>query len=104
MAVEEAKINVKKNGFSSNIQIVYDSLDGVNDRFDLVLANLTTPQILNISEKLKSKLKSDGWLLVSGIWFTKQEEDVISRFRELNLFLDRKSSEGGWVALLFKQG
>ncbi|MER3447813.1 MAG: hypothetical protein C4291_13725 [Candidatus Dadabacteria bacterium] len=101
IAVEEAKINVKKNGFS-NIQVMYDSLKGINDKFDLVLANLGTVEILNISEELKSKLKSDGLLLVSGIWLTGQKEMVVQRFRELGLFPDEELSEGGWIALLFK--
>lgn len=101
IAVEEAKINVKKNGFS-NIQVVYDSLRGISDKFDLVLANLGTIEILNISEELKSRLKSDSLLLVSGIWLTGQKEMVVHRFRELGLLMDEELSEGGWIALLFK--
>jgi len=101
VAVEEARINVKKNGFS-NIQIVYDSIKSVRDEFDLVLANLGTVEILNMSEELKSKLKRDGLLLISGIWLTGQKEQVINRFKELGLSLDRESSAGGWIALLFK--
>ena len=49
VAVEETKTNVNKMGFSCKIQVVYDSLDGAGDRFDLVLANLTTTQILRSS-------------------------------------------------------
>jgi ribosomal protein L11 methyltransferase len=103
VAVEEARINVEKNGFSSKIRIVHGTLNSINDKFDLVLANLTASNILSLSEKLKSKLKSDGLLLVSGIWLTKRKEGVIHRFQELGLFLDKELSAGEWFALLFKR-
>lgn len=101
VAVKEAKINVKRNGFS-NIRVVHDSLKSIDDKFDLVVANLGTTEILNISEYLKSSLKSDSLLIVSGIRLTGQKEMVAHRFRELNLLLDEELSEGGWIALLFK--
>jgi ribosomal protein L11 methyltransferase len=101
VAVEETKINVEKNGFS-NIQIVYDSLKAVSDKFDLVLANLGTVEILNLAEQLKYKIESEGILIVSGIWLTGQKETVVDRFRELGLFLDKEFSEGGWIALVFR--
>ncbi|HXG30929.1 MAG TPA: 50S ribosomal protein L11 methyltransferase [Thermodesulfobacteriota bacterium] len=103
VAVEEARTNAKKNGFS-DIQIVYDSIKGVRDKFDLVIANLGTSEILNMSGDLKSRLRKNGLLLVSGIWSTGQKERVIDRFGELGLSLDRESSIGEWIALLFNIG
>jgi ribosomal protein L11 methyltransferase len=99
--VEEAKINVSKNGFSSNIEVMCGSLEITSDTFDLVVANVLIDAILLMSEELKSKLKPNGLLLVSGIHDIRKEE-IINRFRELGLDLDKELSEEGWVALVFK--
>jgi len=101
IAVEEARINIKKSGFT-NIQVVYDSLKGVHEKFDLVIANLGMTEILNISDELKYKLKDEGLLLLSGIWLDGQKEMVVNRFQELGLHLDEELYEGGWIALWFK--
>lgn len=101
IAAEEARINIKKNGFT-NIHVVYDSLKGVHEKFDLVIANLGTTEILNISDELKYKLKDEGLLLLSGIWLDGQKEMVVNRFQELGLYLDEELYEGGWIALSFK--
>src|SRR5882724_2095144 len=63
LIVNETKINVEKNGFSSTVQVLCGSLESVRDKFDLILANIVTNEILKISEELKSKLKSDGLIL-----------------------------------------
>ncbi|MGH7807140.1 MAG: 50S ribosomal protein L11 methyltransferase [Thermodesulfobacteriota bacterium] len=97
----EARINVEKNGFSSNIEVLCGSLELSNDDFDVVIANILTDSIVLLSEELKAKLKPDGALLLSGIHEARKEK-VIQRFRELGLFLDRELSEEGWVCLLFK--
>ena len=102
-SVGEAKINVETNGFSSNIQVLCGSIDVANGEFDLIVANILADSVLSISEELRSKLKPDGLLLISGIHDTRKEE-VINRFRELGLLLDKESSEDGWVALLFERG
>jgi ribosomal protein L11 methyltransferase len=100
-SVGEARINVNKNGFSSNIEVLCVSLENTNDGFYLVMANILIDSILLISEEPKSKLKSEGPLLVSGFRDTRKDE-VIQRFRELGLSLDKELSNEGWGALSFK--
>ena len=98
----EARINVEKNGFSSNIEVLCGSLELSNDDFDVVIANILTDSIVLLSEELKARLKPEGLLLLSGIHDARKEK-VIHRFRGLGLLLEKELSEEGWVALLFKQ-
>ena len=98
----EAKKNIIKNGFSSKIKVICGSLESVSGAFDLVIANIVTHEILRISEELKAKLKTEGLLLVSGIYNIRKQE-ITYRFWELGLFLEKEWSEAEWVALLFKQ-
>jgi ribosomal protein L11 methyltransferase len=100
-SVWEAKVNVEKNGFSSDIQVLCGSSDVANGEFDLIVANILADAILSIDEELKSKLKPDGLLLVSGIHEARKGE-IVDRFRGLGLYIEIELSEDGWVALLFK--
>lgn len=102
IAVEEAKINTRENGFSSKIQVVHGSLESVIDTFDLVLANITACEILRISHELINKLKNGGLLLISG-FNEYMNEKIVSRFQELRLILYKEFYEVGLVALLFKK-
>lgn len=100
-SVEEAKVNVERNGFSSDIQVLCGSSDVANGEFDLIVANILADAIFSIGEELKSKLKPDGLLLVSGIHEARKEE-IVDRFRGLGLYIQNELCEDGWVALLFK--
>jgi ribosomal protein L11 methyltransferase len=97
----EARMNVEKNGFSSNIEVLCGSLELSDDDFDVVMANILTDSIVLLSEELKAKLKPGGLLLLSGIHDARKEK-VIDRFQALGLFLDAQLSDEGWVCLLFK--
>lgn len=100
----EAESNARRNGFSSNMRVSYEPLESIGGTFDLVSASILTDVILSISGELKSKLKPNGLLLVSGIHDEqKEKEQVIHRFKELGLSLNKQTSEDGWVALLFRQ-
>ena len=99
VAVEETRNNAKRNGVIDKLEIVYDSIGGARDKYDLVVANLGNTQILNLSDGLKTKIRQNGYLLLSGIWESHQREVVYEQFKELNLIQDFR--EGGWIALLF---
>jgi len=101
VAVEETKTNINKNGVSENVKIIYDSVSSVQERFDLVVANLGISQILNLSSSLRSKLKEDALLLISGIWFSSQRNNVEKEFTQLGLNVNKELTDGAWYVLIF---
>ena len=101
VAVEETRSNVNKNGASEKIKIIYDSVSGIEDKFDLVVANLGITQIFNLSANLSSKLKEDALLLISGIWFSSQRNNVEKEFTQLGLNLNKELTDGAWFVLIF---
>jgi len=103
VAVEETRSNVNKNGASEKIKIIYDSVSCIEDKFDLVVANLGIAQIFNLSGKLSSKLKEDSFLLLSGIWFSSQKKNVEKEFTQLGLTLKKELTDGAWFALIFSK-
>ena len=101
VAIEETKRNAERNGVLERLEIIYDSIGGVEGRFDLVVANLGNTQILNLSDGLKSKIADGGYLLLSGIWKSNQRRVVSDQFEELALI--EEFTDGGWIALLLKK-
>ncbi len=100
VAIEESKRNVETNGVGSKVQILYGSLDNVREKFDLVLANVITDELLRMRGEIKLAVKEDGILLVSGISELKKEY-ALSGFREIGFSPKREFTEGGWVAIWF---
>lgn len=98
IAIEETRRNAERNGVSEKLNIIYDSIGGAKGEFDFVVANLGNTQILNLEVGLKSKIKINGYLLLSGIWYNNQKKNVLNAFSELSLI--KEFSDGGWIALL----
>lgn len=101
-AVEEAIENVNLNGMGSMVQVLHRSLEDVQERFDLVVANIVTSELLSVRERIKSAVEDNGVLLVSGIYEYKKEL-AVSGFSEVGFSLAGEFSDGGWVALWFNK-
>jgi ribosomal protein L11 methyltransferase len=102
IAVEEARRNVERNRVTSKINVLYGSLENVREKFELVIANIVTDELLRMAEEIKSVLEEDGILLVSGISELKKER-AISGFKEVGFSPEREFIEGGWVAIWFEK-
>ncbi|HEX3034168.1 MAG TPA: 50S ribosomal protein L11 methyltransferase [Thermodesulfobacteriota bacterium] len=102
VAVEEAIENVKLNGLGSKVHVFHGSLDGVREKFDLVIANIVTNELILMRENIEPIVEENGALLVSGIYEYKREL-VVSRFRESGFSLVREFTDGGWIALWFNK-
>lgn len=100
VAVEEAKQNAEKNGVGTRVRVLYGSLGDVREKFDLVLANIVTDELIRMRGKIKSAVDEDCILLVSGISELKKEH-AASGFREIGFSLNREFIDGGWVAIWF---
>ncbi|HSE83844.1 MAG TPA: 50S ribosomal protein L11 methyltransferase [Thermodesulfobacteriota bacterium] len=102
VAVEEAIENVNSNGMGSIVQVLHGSSEDAQGRFDLVVANIVTNELILLREKIKAKVEEDGVLLVSGIYEYKKEL-AVSKFGEIGFSLAGEFSDGGWIALWFNK-
>jgi len=98
--IVEAKINVEKNGFSSQIQIFNTEIDNIKDNYDLVIANILTDEILFIKQQLISRLNNNAYLILSGIK-SKEKQIIIDEFSELGPHFKKILTEHDWCSLLF---
>lgn len=98
--IGEAKKNVGKNGFSSQIQIFNTQIDNIKDTYDLVIANILTDEILSIKQQLISRLNNNACLILSGIR-SKEKQTIIDEFSQLRTHFKKILTEHDWCSLLF---
>ena len=99
LAVEEARRNVSRNGFDSRIVILNGSVETIRRKFELVIANIVTDELLRMREDIKSLIDDEGLLLVSGISELKKGK-ALSGFTDIGFSFNKEFIDGGWVAML----
>ncbi len=66
-ACREAKRNIASNGIVGGIDVFEGDIASVDGRFDIVVANLRTPLLVNLMEELEKKRNPRGTSIFSGI-------------------------------------
>lgn len=102
-AVEAAEQNIAENPVdTSRIELSTTPLSAIDDVFDLVVANILSPVLLNLRDQLVDAVAPGGELILSGI-----SGDAISGIREAFDHRDftqtRCLSDGPWRALSFER-
>jgi ribosomal protein L11 methyltransferase len=100
--VNEARENVARNGLSSKIEVHLGTIEAVDDKFDLITANILIDLIDLISNELASRMKPNGHLIISG-FRNKHRDDVIKKFVDSALILKYQLHDDEWSALLFSK-
>jgi len=98
--IGETKANIKKNGYQDKIKASFDSINDINEKFDLITANILMDAILKMSESILEKLNSNGFILLSGIRDS-QKDIVIDHFQTLGLSIYGTDQEKEWVSIIF---
>ena len=66
-ALRWAKRNISLNGQSEVIQLSSDPLEALEEKFDLIVANLILGTILDLLPSFPPIIKQDGTLILSGV-------------------------------------
>jgi ribosomal protein L11 methylase PrmA len=96
-AARAAKTNVALNRLSQRIDIREGSWEVVNDKFDLVLANLVVSVLLKTGKSIPLHLTSSGVAVVAGFG-ENQAKDIRCFFEEQGLTVTRQFTLKGWSA------
>ncbi len=99
-AVEVAEQNVRDNNVTEIVEVSEGTIRSVENKYDLVTANLTGGLLEYISRDLANSLAEGGTLIVSGI-MDDDRDGVLEAFTESGLSLSDELCEGEWVALSF---
>jgi ribosomal protein L11 methyltransferase len=101
-AVAAALENVRLNDLLDRIWVEETPLPFLRDKFPLILANITAPDLLQLAEALAGRLLPGGALIISGFL----EEDATgleARYQSLGLRLAGYLTNDGWGALIFRR-
>ena len=100
-AVKVARENTAKNGFSDEeISLSTDPVDQVAGTFDLVVANILAPILLELRPHLKARVKPGGHLLLSGLT-AEQIDELRGAFADDDFRECGAAVEGEWASLEF---
>ena len=68
ICMENCKENCILNGVENSVEVLTGEVDDVKEgEFDLILANIQKNILLEIADEIKSKLKSGGIIILSGL-------------------------------------
>ena len=100
-AVKVAMENIEINGISKSVSILTGSIpnkDMSKHSNDIIVANISSKIILDLSIEITEHLKPGGHLIVSG-FLDINESEIINKFKALNLSVLSRLSTADWVAL-----
>jgi len=102
IAVEVARKNVQLNHLEKLIEISEEPIDKIQERFDVVVANLTADILYEIRQHLKDRLSTNGFLIVSGI--SRSQGAFIKReFLKLHLNFHSVLNSDDFSAIVFSR-
>jgi ribosomal protein L11 methyltransferase len=100
-ARSEARLNIDLNPKAADVVVVSDTpLASIEKRFDMVIANLRLPTLIQISGWIQAHLQCDGCVVVSG--FREEEWDrLLACYADQGFHSMGHHSMAGWSAGLF---
>lgn len=101
-AVDVARENLVVNGLEARILVNVGSLDGVAEKFHVVVANIQASPLTAMAQPLAEHLHPGGMLVLSGI-LIEQEPKVRATFELEGLALVERRIDGEWCLLAFKR-
>ena len=99
LAVDAAQDTARRNRLRQQIEVRELSIPA-EERFDLVVANLTADLLQGLADELVSALKPEGRLIVSGL-IDRRRDEVAEAFHSHGLELWSERSEDEWRGLVF---
>lgn len=90
------KANAVRNGVADRVSVVAADLASLDDGFEVVLANIHAPILIELAPQLRRLVRPGGSLLLSGL-SPAQPSTVMAAMRPLRLVAESELDE--WVAL-----
>ncbi len=102
LAVEAARDNVRANGQDGIVGISEKTIDKTDSPFEVIVANLTFPLLLELLPEFVTRLKEGGYLIVSGL-LAQDGKGLAEGFRAFPLTLGKTITEEEWLCFVWKR-
>ncbi|MFH1195321.1 MAG: 50S ribosomal protein L11 methyltransferase [bacterium] len=97
------KENIELNNLESKIDIRLCKIDDVVETgFDLIVANINKPILLEIAEKISQKVKQSGIIILSGL-LLEDKEHIIPQYQKYGFALLEQQKQNEWAMLVFRK-
>lgn len=101
LAVEASEHNTKLNGVEDITTITSGDLNIGQDKYDIVLANITADILLRLKDLLIGAIAPDGYAIISGI-INARADEVRSEYEKTFDVIEIKNN-GEWQAMLLRK-
>lgn len=100
LAVKVSKENVELNGFSDSVDVRYGDLtEVIDEKADVIVANIIADIIAKLSENIADFMKKDGYFISSGI-INDKKDFVISKLIDNNFEIVEERNDGEWNCIV----
>jgi ribosomal protein L11 methyltransferase len=101
ICLDNCKENCVLNGVENSIEILAGEIDIVQENnFDLVLANIHKNVLIDISEKIKSRLRENGKVILAGL-LESDKKDIVTKYHSLGFRIIQIEQMDEWIAIVF---
>ena len=101
-SIKEAQENISLNNLTGGIQLLHSSVTDIEGQFDIILANLYGPLLIQIASSLVQRLSERGWIILGGM-AVPHDDVVIATFMQYGLKVYKRYRDDEWgVAVLQK--
>ncbi len=101
-ALEAARQNIGLNQLQDRIRAEDIPLTAIRQQFDLILANLTAPDLKALAESLAGRLLPGGHLIISG-FLSSDLPTLQQHFQRQGLTARKTHQKDDWIALLLRR-
>lgn len=100
ICLDNCNENCSLNQVVDSVQILTGEIDAVNENdFDLILANIQKNVLIEIAEKLKSRLNKNGFVILSGL-LDSDFDAIRNKYYSIGFEIRRIEKEDEWIALV----
>lgn len=98
-AVPVTRANAEANGVAGPIDVDLGGLESIDGPFDVVVANILAPALIDLAPELVRLVATDGTLIISGILTTRHDHVVAAL---APLVVVERHEHDGWCALVMR--
>lgn len=99
-SIKEAQENISLNNLAGRIRLLHSSVTDIEGLFDIILANLYGPLLMQIASSLAQRLSERGWIILGGM-AVPHDDVVIAGFMQYGLKVCKRYRDDEWgVAVL----
>ena len=100
ICLENCKENCILNEVENSVEVITGEIDDVKENdFDLILANIQKNVLLEIAEKIKSKLNKNGVVILSGL-LESDKTAIENKYHSLGFKTKQVEQMDEWIAIL----